>query len=356
MPFSQIRQLGSGSFGEVYLERDHALERLCATKYVPKTLGAQYDEARVMLAGSNENVVRIYSADDDGAGGVVIRMEYYAQGSLADIYKGQPVEVDQAVRFIEQACRGLEHLHNIGILHRDIKPGNILLSDDNIAMLSDFGLAVTTTNVAVGPAAGYMAHLPPESLTGGRFISDQLGDVFAMGVTLYRLLEGDATLDDLRTRGVDVRQEIVAGRFPPKTFSPHIHDKLRRVLRKATHADPAKRYASAADMRHALEAARPLVSWRLNGIRPDLAFWHGLDTANGTQYEARLERSRGGLWSFAVDKVLAGRQARRQHGISQDGMTKKDALKHAGKVLSKIAQAGRVDTSRRQSPHTTRRF
>jgi len=88
-----------------------------------------------------------------------------------------------------------------------------------------------------------------------------------MGVTLYRLLEGDALLADMRSKGVNVAQEIVDGRFPPKTFSPHVHDRLRRVVRKATRTDPADRYASATEMRHALEAARPVVSWAVTSRR-----------------------------------------------------------------------------------------
>src|SRR6266571_6217255 len=138
-------------------------------------------------------------------------MEYHQRGSLANHYGGRPGATASVVRHAEQACRGLQHLHNEGILHRDIKPANLLLSDDDVVKLSDFGLSKPVAAAGTGPAMGYIAHLPPEALVGPGEITDVTGDVFAMGVTLYRLLEGDALLADIRSKGVNVAQEIVDG-------------------------------------------------------------------------------------------------------------------------------------------------
>lgn len=279
MPYTLIERIGHGYFGEVFLERDDGLGRLCAAKYVLPANGSRYQEAQAMLAVSHDNVVQIYSADDDHVrGGIVIRMEYHRHGSLSDVYGGRPGATDSVIRHIEQACRGLRHLHTEGILHRDIKPANLLLSDNDVVKLSDFGLSKPVDAVPAGPPIGYIAHLPPEALTGSGEIVDEAGDVFAMGVTLYRLLEGDALLTGMRSDGIDIRREIVAGKFPPNRFSPHIHDRLRRVVRKATHADPARRYASATEMRHALEAARPVVSWFSSASEPGAMTWEGVGT------------------------------------------------------------------------------
>jgi eukaryotic-like serine/threonine-protein kinase len=339
MPYTRIAKLGNGAFGDVFLERDEGLARLCAAKYVPPSGSSRYDEAQAMLAMSHENVVQVYSADDDGStGGIVIRMELHQRGSLANVYGGQPGAAGSVVRHIEQACRGLQHLHNEGILHRDIKPANLLLSDDDIVKLSDFGLSKPVHAACTGPAMGYIAHLPPEALSGPGEITDVPGDVFAMGVTLYRLLQGDDLLAEMRSKGTDLRQQIVDGKFPPDAFAPHIHDRLRRVVSKATRTDPADRYRSATEMRHALEGARPMVSWTLTSTTPARMIWDGLGESDATEYHARLERGNEGGWSFWIEKRLAGRTARRQHVLGSEGMTRAKALRHAYSVLGQIAQ------------------
>lgn len=340
MPYTQIAKLGNGFFGDVYLERDDALNRLCAAKYVlPPASGSRYDEARAMLAVSHQNVVQIYSADDDvSSGGVIIRMEYHRRGSLTNVYGGRPGEVGPVVRHMEQACRGLQHLHSRRILHRDIKPANLLLSDSDVVKLSDFGLSKPVHAVGMGPALGYIAHLPPEALSGSGEITDVAGYVFAMGITLYRLLEGDGHLAALRSKGIDVEQRILAGKFPPNDFSPHVHDRLRRIVRKATRTDLADRYASASDMRHALEAARQAVSWALISRSPTVMVWNGFAESDATEYQARLERHSDKAWEFWIEKRLAGKLPRRQHALEGSGMSREYALRHAYSVLGGIAQ------------------
>ena len=339
MPYTQISKLGNGQFGDVYLEHDDGLNRLCAAKYVPPAGHSRYDEAQAMSQVSHENVVKVYSADDDpSTGGVVIRMEYHRRGSLANHYGGGPGPTADVVRHAEQACRGLQHLHNEGILHRDIKPANLLLSDDDVVKLSDFGLSTPVHTAGTAPPMGYIAHLPPEALAGPGGITDVVGDVFAMGVTLYRLLEGDALLAGMRLGGVNVEQRIVEGKFPPNTFSPHVHDRLRRVVRKATRVDPATRYASATDMRHALEAARPVVSWRLTSNGAGESNWAGIDQVDRTEYQARIEQVPNGTWSFWIEKRLVGKGTRRQHALGRSGLTRAQALREARKILGDIAQ------------------
>ncbi|HEY3830754.1 MAG TPA: hypothetical protein VGO03_00520, partial [Acidimicrobiia bacterium] len=91
MPYTRIDRIGSGHFGDVYLERDEGLDRLCAAKHVRPPAGDPYSEPQAMATVSHENIVQIYSAEDDPAtpGGIVIRMEHHRSGSLADIYKGR---------------------------------------------------------------------------------------------------------------------------------------------------------------------------------------------------------------------------------------------------------------------------
>jgi eukaryotic-like serine/threonine-protein kinase len=344
MPYTPIKRIGHGYFGDVFLEQDEGLGRLCAAKYVLPANGSRYQEAQDMLAVSHDNVVQIYSADDDlVSGGIVIRMEYHQRGSLSDNYGGRPGATDSVIRHIEQACRGLQHLHTKGILHRDIKPANLLLSDNYVVKLSDFGLSKPVNSVPADPPIGYIAHLPPEALTGPGEIVDEAGDIFAMGVTLYRLLEGDALLAGMRSKDIDICHEIVTGKFPPKGFAPNIHDKLRRVVRKATRADPGRRYKSATEMRYALEAARPIVSWVPTVSEAGAMTWEGGGTVEDAEYRAHLERRKDGTWSFWLEKKLNGKTARRQHALGKKGMGRTEALRHASSVLGGIASPLKSD-------------
>jgi serine/threonine protein kinase len=340
MPFTRLGKLGNGHFGDVYLERDEGLDRLCAAKYVPPPNGGnRYQEAQAMLAVSHPNVVLVYSADDDPhTGGVVIRMEYHPKGSLAKVYGGRPGEVGSVVRQLEQACRGLQHLHTEGMLHRDVKPANILIADDGTVKLTDFGLSKPMRTTGTGQAIGYVAHLPPEAIAGPQEITTIEGDIFAMGVTLYRLLEGDSLLDGMWANGVDVEQEILAGKFPPSRFSPHIHDRLRRVVRKATHSDPVRRFGTATEMRYALEAARPTVAWTPTPGSTNAFVWNGVNLADGTEYHARLHKVNRGRWTFWIEKRLAGKALRRQHALGIEAVTRTYGLRHAHNVLGSLAQ------------------
>jgi len=337
MPYTTLGKLGNGHFGDVYLERDHGLNRRCAAKYLRATGANPYAEAQAMVAVEHDNIVKVFSTDQDASGQVVIRMEFHPRGSLQDVHKGVPANVDVVVRQLEQACRGLHHLHLSGLLHRDLKPANMLVADDGTVKLSDFGLYLTAAAVGLTPAIGYVAHLPPESINGPGEITDVAGDIFAMGVTLRRLLDGDRQLDALKAQGVPaIVQAIVDGKFPSPTFQPHIHDKLRRVARKATHANPAKRFSTAADLRHALEQARPDVAWAVSVPAPGLVIWDGIG-AGGAEWRARMETNHNGRVSFMVEKRLAGKAPRQQHAHDAEDLTPSAAHKHASRVLGSIA-------------------
>jgi len=115
--FTRLRELGSGNFGDVFLERDDYLGRLVASKYLNSTaiaFGADVvAEARTQLEAHHANVVTVYSVDESPAGPVV-RMEYLAGGSVGARYRGAPVCLREAVLMVEQACRGIHHLHLCG--------------------------------------------------------------------------------------------------------------------------------------------------------------------------------------------------------------------------------------------------
>jgi serine/threonine-protein kinase len=342
MPYQQIQYLGGGQFGDVWLEQDEALDRLCAAKHLDTSLLApgteSFAEARAMVAAEHANVVVVYSAELE-SGEPVIRMEYLPDGSVTDKYGSDPIAVAEAVRIMEDACRGVEHLHVRGILHRDIKPGNLLVAPSGAVKVSDFGLSCPISGNSTGPLTWYNRHLPPEDVGKGTGISAVAGDVYAAGVTAYRLLNGDQALKGIITPGVNPMEFIAKGKYPNRKYwLPHIHPRLRRAVVKAMHVDPAKRYADARTFRRALEQARPYVSWW--PTQPATGFgWEGA-SANGTTWRAAIEPKTKGGFRFTVERRLPGKAWRKQNVDGRDTTSVQTAADHAHEVLSRIAAKG----------------
>lgn len=339
MPYTRVRELGRGFFGVVFLENDDALNRLCAAKYLnPGHLaqGREFDEARRMIDSEHEHVVRLYSADMEHQV-PVIRMEYLANGSVEAQYAKRPAPVLEATLILEDATRGVEALHARGVLHRDIKPANLLIGDNQRVKVSDFGLACIQGQHHAATTLAYPPHLPPEAIAGSGVIEDTAGDVYALGVTAYRLLNGDDMLSAAIPSGTtDLRPLILAGKFPDtRTMQPYIHHPLRRAVAKALNGVPGRRYGAASDFRHAIEACRPVVSWRPDPL--SMQHWLG-QGPGGRSYDAVLE-TRGSAFTFKIRKGSgAGMRA-----VTTDGFTggAQQATAHAAQVLQRYAQHGR---------------
>lgn len=347
MPYKRVRRLGRGHFGEVWLESDAGLGRNCAAKYLNVARLSPgvdvYAEAKHMSAARHENVVEVFSADEVG-GVPVIRMEFLPDGSVEDRYGGVAVPVFDALKHVEDACRGVDHLHACGLLHRDLKPANLLLDPSGNIKVSDFGLACNASQVSLAPSIAYMGHLPPEAVAiGGSGVIDTIGgDVYALGITAYRLLNGDYYLiAAIPPHATDLTALIAKGAYPDRrTWQPYVHAKLRRTLVKAMHPDPTKRFATAAGLRHSLEQARPQVSWA--PVATQLwRGWVGIDIASGAEWHARRFRTPRGKEAFHLERRLAGREFRR---VAQDCRSFDDALQadsHATLTLQRVATAGR---------------
>jgi serine/threonine-protein kinase len=342
LPYLQQQYLGGGHFGEVWLEMDTGLGRRCAAKYLdPKLLapGAEaFAEAKTMVAAEHDHVVLVYSAELE-SGKPVIRMEYLPDGSVEDKHSGNPVPVAEAVRIMEDACRGIEHLHVRKILHRDIKPANLLITPTSRIKVSDFGLSCPIATAAGATRKWYTRHLPPEDAKKGTGITTPAGDVYAAGVTAYRLLNGDHALRGIVTPGSDPMDLIAKGRYPNRKFwLPHTHDRLRKVVNKAMNVDPNKRYVDARSFRRALEQARPQVSWWPTSPATGLG-WEGI-SSDGTTWRAVVEPKVKSGFRFTVERRLLGKAWRKKPADAFEATTEAEALGHAHIVLSRIAVDG----------------
>jgi serine/threonine-protein kinase len=294
-----------------------------------------------MLDAKHDNVVSVYSADTEESI-PVIRMEYLPRGSVADRFGGSPAPVAEAVHVVEEACRGVEALHARGVLHRDLKPANLLIGDAGRIKVSDFGLACRLASVGGAPPWGYTEHLPPEAHAAGGTIETLAGDVYALGVTLYRLLNGDALMRSVAASAADIPALVSAGKYPDRRrWAPHLHDSLRRVARKAMHPNPASRYQSASDLRHALEGVHPTVSWARVGSIEDATVWEGTNVAGSIRVRARLGTGPRGrqVFELARQGPSGAFRTSRADGFRSDSI--RDAAAHAATVLQRVAVQGR---------------
>lgn len=256
-----VSKIGSGSFGEVWLARDITVQRDYAIKVLHPGVSVEQRllEAQIGNRLEHNNLVYIHQADVvtiSGDFSVVLAMDYFPEGSVEKLANpARYLPLPDVLRVARDILQGLEYLHARSFYHNDIKPGNILLGQHGQAMLSDYGITGISSNGApVAAPTAYVLHRAPEVLATGNI--GVTSDIFQVGMTLARLLIHLDHLRSVRTRigPAQYVQEVASGRLlQAKDFGAHIPAAVRRVILKAMHPDPTQRYASALEMRRALE-------------------------------------------------------------------------------------------------------
>jgi len=256
------RPLGHGGMATVYLARDEELDRQVAIKLLAEHLAGDtafrerfLREGRLAARLSHPNVVSVYDAGEAEDGRPFIVMEYVPGTTLAEVGKLAP---DDAVRLIVQACRGLAQAHEAGLVHRDVKPQNLLLRDDGVLKVADFGIAraaETTALTQAGTVLGTAAYLSPEQALGEAVTLAT--DVYALGAVLYELLTGRTPyeLDSLADLAVKQREEPIT---PVSELVPEVSPQVENAVMRALARNPAYRPATAAALEQNLTATSPL--------------------------------------------------------------------------------------------------
>ncbi len=255
-------RIGEGSFSETYLATDTSLDRQVAVKILrehyardPRFVTRFEREARAAAAVVHRNVVDIFDYGRDGDT-LFITMEWIDGTDLKHLIRNQaPLPVDEATRLIREVLAGLGAIHRAGIVHRDVKPQNVLMSKDGQAKLSDFGIArgsvdsgLTDTGMALGTAA-YMA---PEQASGGTVTNS--ADLYSAGVILFEMLTG--RLPFAGDNPVQVMYQHVNDVPPrPRELNPSIPGPMEMVVMRAMAKNPEDRFQSAEEMEAALDRA-----------------------------------------------------------------------------------------------------
>ncbi len=254
--FQLVREIGRGGFGVVWEARDRELGRSVAFKLVKARSRTDLREERVQREAeasaqlSHDNVVALYDVGRSVHGPYLV-MELLRGATLAERLRQGPPDRAEALRIFREVAKGIAHAHAMGVVHRDLKPGNVFLCDDGRVKVLDLGLAhAFGQRRQPGGTPSYMA---PEQWRGAP--EDERTDVFALGVLLYQLLARDLPFHS--------SAEIVGRRAAPMldvTGAPALGELIGRMLEK----DPVRRPRDAGEVLKVLEAA-------MTGSRPDLA-------------------------------------------------------------------------------------
>ena len=255
-------RLGGGGMGVVYKAHDRKLGRPVALKFLPPQWSHDEHarerfmrEAQAASATHHPAICTIHdvAAADDGQ--LFIVMAYYAGQTLKRRLEGGPLPVDDALEIATQVADGLARAHAQGVVHRDIKPGNLILTEDGVRIV-DFGLATFADALqitAAGETLGTAAYMSPEQVRGQAV--DARTDVWALGVVLYEMLAGHPPFRGTHPEalGHAIRTEVPP---PLRGIRPEVAEDVEQIVFRALHKDPAVRFASGREMARALRQAR----------------------------------------------------------------------------------------------------
>jgi serine/threonine protein kinase/tetratricopeptide (TPR) repeat protein len=193
-----VSKLGEGGMGVVYEARDTRLDRHVALKFLPASLGTQdaakkrfIHEAKAASSLEHPNICAVYDIGETDDGQMFIAMPRYDGETLEERIARGPMEIGEAIDMVTQLAAGLAKAHERGIVHRDIKPGNIFVTRDGHVKIMDFGLAKLATETRLtksGTTVGTISYMSPEQASGGDV--DARSDIFSAGVVLYEMLTG----------------------------------------------------------------------------------------------------------------------------------------------------------------------
>jgi len=244
-----VSPLGSGGFGTVYLAEDTWIDKKVALKVAHRQQGLDFGqllrEPRLLASLNHPNIVSVLTAEKEGDHFFIV-MEYVQGQTLEQlILREGALDLTRALDFTCQICNGVDHAHKSGILHRDLRPGNIQVSDTGLLKVRDFGTSRFLEIAAHGTTViGSPPYMAPEQFQGKAVFAS---DVYSIGVTMYQMLTGVLPYNTPTPADLDrlLRGELVT---PPRLKNSQIPKAINDIVMKALQAEPSARYQRAGDL------------------------------------------------------------------------------------------------------------
>jgi uncharacterized repeat protein (TIGR01451 family) len=258
------RLIKRGGMARVYYGQDVKLDRPVAIKVIdfqyrddPTYAERFVREARAVAAWRHENIVQVYYADDQ-QGLYYFCMEYIDGLDLGELLlqharSGELMPHAEVLRIGRAIARALDYAHRKGVIHRDVKPSNVMVAQDDRVVLTDFGLALDVHRGTVGEAFGSARYIAPEQAKRSANAVPQ-SDLYSLGVILYQMLTGVVPFDDPSPTSVAI-QHLTASPPSPRASNPSLNAEVEAVLLKALSKAPKDRYQTGAELMDALEQA-----------------------------------------------------------------------------------------------------
>jgi serine/threonine protein kinase len=317
-----LERIGSGGMGLVYLGEHKLMRRRVAIKVLPVDLAQEqwflqqfYREAQAVASLDHPNIVRAHDVDHDGPLHFLV-MEYVDGSSLHHIVaKFGPLALTRAAHYISQAANGLQHAHDMGLVHRDIKPGNLLLSRQGVVKILDLGLARLFQDRQVEAArnrekrmVGTDDYLAPEQIVDSDDV-DGRADIYSLGATFYYLLTGQAPFQDAALDHHKLMWHVMRSPKAVREIRPDVPEAMAAVVARMMAKNPWDRYQKPEEV---VEALAP---WTGKRIPPppaaempelSLAARRSADVATSLSDAARSQ----GKSSWVITGVTQGSTAR----------------------------------------------
>ncbi len=283
-----IEHVGTGGMADVYRAKDHKLKREVAVKVLKQEFNSNAEfvvkfrnEAESAAGLMHPNIVNVYDVGEEN-GIYFIVMEFVNGITLKDyIQKKSRLSVKETVAIAVQISKGIEAAHNNNIIHRDIKPQNVIISRDGATKVTDFGIAkVPTSNTVTANVMGSVHYTSPEQARGG--YSDRRSDIYSLGITMFEMLTGKVPFNGETTVAIALKH-IQEPMPSPRDFVPEIPISLEQIVLKCTQKSPDRRYQVMADLIEDLK--KSLISPDENFVKME-----AVETMSATKEASRDEQ------------------------------------------------------------------
>ena len=343
-----ISKIGSGGMADVYKAKCHKLNRFVAIKVLKPEFSQDQSfvskfrmEAQSAACLSHPNIVNIYDVGEEN-GIYYIVMELIEGITLKKyIERRKKLEIRESIEVAMQVARGLEAAHAEHIIHRDIKPQNIMISKDGKVKVTDFGIARAASSQTISSnTMGSVHYISPEQARGG--YCDERSDIYSLGITLYEMLTGRVPFEGDSTVAVAL-QHIQGEMVPPRQYEQLIPISLERIIMKCTQKKPELRYNSATELIEDLKKSLTMPNEdfvkikQLSSDSPTMIF-NGRDVDRiKNETRARTEHDRRAEYAYQMDMEDSEYRNRRdRYGDDDDEDDDDDDMEDTDSRFEKI--------------------